>query len=148
MYHGKPVWVLTADASRAKIWAARTPSSPLELVREMESPEGRMHDRDLTSDLPGRAFDGSGSGRHIMEQEVGPKKEAAIRFSHKVADVLAEACRQSSFGRIYLAAAPSFLGLLRDSCKETLKQCDVIEVDKGYVTMAASELRSRLPEYL
>jgi len=148
MYQGKPIWVLTADASRAKIWAAPTPSSPLELVREMESPEGRMHERDLTSDLPGRAFDSSGSGRHTMEQEVSPKKEAAIRFSHELAGALAEACKQSAFGKIYLAAAPSFLGLLRGCCKEILKQCDVVEVDKDYATMAAGELRSHLPEYL
>jgi len=87
MYQGKPIWVLAADASRAKIWAASTPSSSLELVHEIESPEGRMHERDLTSDLPGRAFD-------------------------------------------------------------SLKQCDVIEVDKNYAAMAANELRVRLPEYL
>lgn len=148
MYQGKSIWVLAADASRAKIWMASTPSSPLELVREMESPEGRMHERDLTSDFPGRAFDSSGSGRHAMEQEVGPKKAAAIRFSHELAGVLAQACNQSVFNKIYLAAAPSFLGLLRDCCKETLKQCDVIEVDKDYAAMEACELRSRLPEYL
>jgi len=148
MYHGKPIWVLTADASRAKIWTASTPSSPLELIREMESPEGRMHERDLTSDLPGRAFDSSGSGRHTMEQEVGPKKEAAIRFSHELAAVLAQACNQSAFDKIYLVAAPSFLGLLRDCCKGTLKSYDVVEVDKDYAAMGASELRSHLPEYL
>ncbi len=148
MYQGKSIWVLAADASRAKIWAASTPSSPLELVREMASPEGRMHERDLTSDLPGRAFDSSGTGRHAMEQEVGPKKEAAIRFSRELADVLTQAYNQSAFNKIYLTAAPSFLGLLRGCCKETLKQCDVIEVDKDYTAMATSELRSRLPEYL
>ncbi len=148
MYHGKSIWVVTADAGRVKIWTVRTPSSPLELVREMESPEGRMHERDLTSDLPGRVFDSKGSGRHAMEQEVSPKKEAAIRFSHELAAVLAEAHNHSAFDKIYLAAAPSFLGLLRDCCKETLKQCDVIELDKDYVALAASELRSRLPEYL
>jgi len=148
MYQGKPIWVLAADASRAKIWAASTPSSSLELVHEIESPEGRMHERDLTSDLPGRAFDSSGSGRHVMEQEVSPKKEAAVRFSHELAGVLAKAYKQSVFGKIYLAAAPSFLGLLRVCCKDALKQCDVIEVDKNYAAMAANELRVRLPEYL
>jgi len=148
MYQGKPIWILAADASRAKIWMASTPSSPLELIHEMASPEGRMHERDLTSDLPGRAFDSSGTGRHTMEQEVGPKKEAVIRFSHELAVVLAQACNRSAFNKLYLMAAPSFLGLLRNCCKETLKQCNVIEVDKDYAAMEACELRSRLPEYL
>jgi len=148
MYQGRPIWVLAADAARAKIWAASTPSSTLELVREIESPEGRMHDRDLTSDLPGRAFDGTGSGRHSMEQEVDPKKEAAIRFSRELAHVLAYAVDRASFDRIYLAAPPAFLGMLRDDCKNTLKQCDVVEVSKDYTAMAGGELRAHLPDYL
>ncbi len=148
MYRGNPIWVVTANASRARIWAADKPASGLSLVREMEAPEARMHERELTTDLPGRAFDSGGQGRHAMEQEVSPKEEAARRFARELGEQLAEAAREGAFDKLYLIAAPSFLGMLREHAREGLNGREIVEVDKDYTTLEGQELRQRLPEYL
>ena len=152
MYRGNPIWVVTANASRARIWTAEKPAAPLRPVREMDAPEARMHERELTTDLPGRAFDSKGQGRHVMEQEVGPKQAAARRFAKDLAQTLAAEARRQAFDKLYLIAAPSFLGLLREELREearaALNGAEVVEVDKDYTALEAAGLRERLPEYL
>ncbi len=148
MYRGQPIWIVTANASRARIWAAETPAAPLHLVRELEAPEARMHERELTSDLPGRAFDSMGQGRHAMEQEVGPKQAAAQRFARQLTETLAAGARRPGFDKLYLLAAPSFLGLLREQARDKLNGCEVVEMDRDYTSLDGEELRKRLPEYL
>ena len=49
----KPTYILVADNVRARIFTAAAPASPLEEIEALAHAEGRLHDRDITSDLPG-----------------------------------------------------------------------------------------------
>ena len=48
----KLTWILVADNTRVRIFSADTPSSPLQEVDDLIHTEGRLHDREMTSDLP------------------------------------------------------------------------------------------------
>ncbi len=146
MYRGKPIRVLAADAGGARLYEAQTPAAALTLLRVFDNPEGKAHERELTSDLPGRAFDSGGQGRHAMEQQVSPKQEAAIRFAGELADALA--AEADRYDKLYLAAPPAFLGLLRQKLNGRLNGKALVEVDKDYAALDARALRERLPEYL
>ncbi len=146
MYHGKPIWVLAANAGQARLWMAASPSAGLEEIRVFENPEARLHERELTSDLPGRAFDSAGEGRHAMEQQVSPKKEIAIRFAHEIARYLIK--NKDAMEKLYVAAAPEFLGLLRQSLNGSLNDGRLVELPKDYSGLDARTLRARLPNYL
>ena len=80
---------------------------------ELVHPESRQHEQELTSDLPGRAFDSGGQGRHAMGTEISPKEQEAITFAKMVSDYLETARVQHSYEKLVLVAAPTFLGLLR-----------------------------------
>ena len=67
-------WIIVADASRARFFEASGSSSDIFETETLTHPEGRLHEQDLTSDLPGRAYDSSGEGRHAMGSSVEPKK--------------------------------------------------------------------------
>jgi protein required for attachment to host cells len=141
-------WVVVADRSVARLLAAATPMGPLEEFEVIEHPEGRMRAQALTSDLPGRAFDSKGRGRHALESEVGPRKHEAIDFARRVAARLAAGRTAGEVERIILVAAPEFLGLLRDALGGEVRKLVVAEYAQNVVSESAADIRRRLPERL
>ncbi len=107
-----------------------------------------MPARELTSDLPGRAFDSAGQGRHIMESEVGPRQQAVIDFSQFLAKRLEKARLHRELQRLVLVAPPDFLGLMRKAMGAELQRLVVLELDRNFVKLSPKELRERLPERL
>ncbi len=144
----KPIWILVANSSRAIVYTAKQPGSELKETCNMEQPAVRMHERDLTADLPGRAFDSGAQGRHAMTQQVEPRQEEAARFARRLGDMLEEACGNGEFGKLYVAASPSFLGLLRRQYSARVTASLATEMVKDLTQMRPDELRKHLPEYL
>ena len=102
-------WIVVADASRARIFSSNGNLSQMQEVETLAQPASRLHEQELTSDLPGRAFDSTGRGRHAMGQTVDPKKQQAIAFAKEIADHLEDERKQQSFEHLILIAAPSML---------------------------------------
>lgn len=144
----RPIWVLAANSSKAFIYQAKTPAAPLEEAHVFEHEPARKHTRELTSDLPGRAFDSSGEGRHIMEQPVDPKREEAIRFAKKLADFLNKSLQEQSYSMLLIAAAPAFLGLLRSHFSTPLQKAVELELNKDLTDMPAARIREKFPQFL
>lgn len=142
------IWVVVADSSRARILAAKKANGVLSEIRCIEHPEGRMHAQELTSDLPGRAFDSGGQGRHAMSGEVGPKKHEMIRFAKEIAAVLEAGLGERSFGKLYLMAPPAVLGQLRSEFSPSLANLLADTMDKNLAGHKIEEIRRYLPEYL
>ena len=141
-------WILVADSSAARIFGTGEPTGPMTELEAMTHPEGRMSAHELTSDLPGRAFDSAGQGRHILESEVGPRQQAVIDFAHFLAKRLEKARVQRELQRLVLVAPPDFLGLLRKAIGAELQKLVVLELDRNLVKLPPKELRARLPERL
>jgi protein required for attachment to host cells len=144
----KSTWILVADSSRARIFTADTPSSPLEEIEDFSHSEGRLHDREMTSDLPGKIRSEGGVGGHAFEQPTDPKKHEADNFAHRVAQYLEEAHNANRFKQLLIVAAPSFLGLLRNHLPEQIKKLVRFELDKDITTHSAADIRQHLPQYL
>jgi len=142
------IWVVVADSSRARILTVKKPEMVLSEITLLEHPEGRLHEQELTSDLPGRAFDSGGQGRHVMGTPVDPKKQEAIKFAKLVADHLEAGRVNGSFSRLYVIAAPAFLGQLRDHLSTSLKQIVQGTIDKNLVAQDEKVIREQLPDYL
>ncbi len=143
----KLTWILVADSTRARIFTADTPSSPLEEIEDFSHAEGRLHDREITSDLPGR-IKSVGGGGHAFEQPTDPKKHEADNFSHHVAQFLEDAHNTNRFEQLLIVAPPTFLGLLRNQLPEPIKRLVCFELDKEITRQSAAEIRQHLPEYL
>lgn len=141
-------WIVVADSSRCRIFASDKPAGPLEEIETLAHPEGRLHERDLASDRPGRAFDSKGKGRHAMSSEVGVKKHEAIVFAVRIAERLERGRGKEAFDRLVLVAPPSFLGLLRERLKRPLRARVAREVGKNMALLKARALRARLPKRL
>jgi len=141
-------WVLVADSSRARLFRAEGADNRLVEVEDMAHPEGRLHETQLTSDLPGRTFDRFGQGHHAMEEDTPPKRHEAIQFAKRIGARIETARVQGQFTRLALAADPRFLGILRDNLtKESLKLA-TIQIDKNLVQLPLEQITSHLPARL
>ena len=143
----KSTWILVADSTRTRIFTADTPSSPLEEIEDFSHTEGRLHDREMTSDLPGK-IKSVGGGGHAFEQPTDPKKHETDIFAHHVAQYLEEANNAGRFEQLLIIAAPAFLGFLRSNLSEQVKKRVCFELDKDITLLSATDIRQHLPEYL
>ncbi|WP_411727276.1 host attachment protein, partial [Methyloglobulus sp.] len=106
-----------------------------------------LHDREMTTDLPGRIKSADGSG-HAFEQPTDPKKHEADNFAHQLAKHLEAGYNANKFEQLLIIAEPSFLGLLRHCLPDNIKKHISFELDKNITTQSAADIRKHLPDYL
>ncbi|MBK1644279.1 Host attachment protein [Thiocapsa imhoffii] len=140
-------WILAADNSRARIFTATKATDPLYEIHTLAFPEGRLHEGDLTTDKGGRGHD-SIRGAHGIDTEGAHRQENAERFASLICDTLETGRNKGAFQKLYVIAAPAFLGLLRKHQSPPLKQLVAGEIDKNLTTQPPASIRQSLPDFL
>ncbi|WP_295384093.1 host attachment protein [uncultured Thiodictyon sp.] len=141
-------WILVADKSRARIFAADKAASPLHEVRTLTSPEARLHEGDLVSDRAGQDRNPSVIGHGLNSENRPHKHDIAERFAAQVCEALEDARNQGLFRKLYVIAAPAFLGMLRHHQSPTLRQLIAAEIDKSLAGLDPAAIRKALPDIL
>jgi protein required for attachment to host cells len=136
-------WVVVADRSRARIFSVETPRGPLTELEDLVHPESRIHDRDLTSDRPGRSSD-----NHVLGTAHRASDQQAHEFAREITDRLENGRVGAQFERLVVVAAPDVLGLLRKSMNGPLAKTVCHEVLKNLTQQRPVDIRKLLPEYL
>ena len=142
------VWIIVADAGHARVFLAEQPNSELVEIQTLTCPEARLHEGDMVSDSPGRERDASGSGSHDMGHASDAKQGAAIRFAERVSEVIEAGRIAGRFNRLYVIAAPAFLGIMRKHYSSATSQLIAAEIDKNLTTHDVIEIRKQLPKQL
>jgi len=144
----KTTWVLVADSSRARVFEATTARGEINEIDTFVHTQSRLREQDLTTDLPGRAFDSHGQGRHAMGAKRSPKQQEQQNFASQLDDYLDRARRQNRYDQLVIAAPPEFLGLIRAGLSNPTAKLVTTFVDKDLTREAPSHIRTYLPEYL
>lgn len=144
----KPTVIVVADSTRARIFTADSAHSPLIEIETMAHPEGRLHDRDITSDLPGKDSGAGGSGGHAYQSKTDPKKHELSEFAKRVAVHLDDARNANKLSNLLIVAEASFLGELRMHLSKATNEKVVLELNKNLVHHSAEDIRKHLPEFL
>ena len=141
-------WIVVAHEAGARFFEHQSRGEGLELVEEIEHPDGRARDRDMASDRPGRSFRKSSGdpSRASMGQSEGPHDRAVSDFARALADKLKDARMQNRYKRLVLVAPPRFLGLLRSSLDGPTAQLVMVSLDKDFAASKKSELVERIGE--
>ena len=148
MDHNKcKVWVVVADASRARLYRAETPRGPLVELADAVHSAARLQDHELLSDRAGRAVDTQGHHRHGMEATTDPHDQEAQRFAHELAERLHVHHNAHDFDGLVLVAPPRFLGLLRGALDEQVAKQVLASLDLDLTRIyTAAEVQSHLPD--
>ena len=140
-------WVVVADTSRARIFAAEKPASDLAEIDDMTHPEARLHESDLIADRPGSGRN-HGSGSFSMGESGVYKDSEAAKFAHEVCERVEAGRIHGQFQKLYVIAAPQFLGLLRKHQSSATRQMVAAEISKNLSASDAKSIRAHLPQYL
>jgi len=137
--------ILVADAGRARLFASKG-AEPWTLLDQREHPEVRSERGSLASDQPGRTQERMASGRRSSMEPPTPLKQAeAEKFAAEVAASIERASTEGEYDRVVIAAAPRFLGSLRQHLSDSLtKRHQVITIDKDLSTLTDVELPARI----
>ena len=137
-------WLLVANRTRARILEIKSErDQPIERAA-FANPSGRAHERDLDSDAAGR-FYGKGEwdqGHSATASESLGEHETDL-FAIDLREFLDHARSEQRFERLWLIAAPAFLGQLRSAFSKPLRQRVELELDKDLTTDRPGEILRR-----
>lgn len=135
-------WVIAAESSRARIFAAENRVGPLNELEDLAHAESRARDQELVSDKAGRGFDGVVEGRHGMEKQSDAKHHEAVVFARRIAERIESGRSRGEFAQLVLIAAPEFLGILRQQLSNHASRMISKTVDKNLVQRQEGEIRA------
>ncbi len=83
-----------------------------------------------------------------MDYDVEPKRQEALVFAKELSEKLRSGRTQGKYNKLYIAAAPGFLGLLREKLDSHTSQLVAAEVNKDLTLLDPIDIRRHLPERL
>lgn len=140
----REAWIVVADDAYARIFRLHKQKS-IEEVETLVHPESRLKESELVSDRPGRSFESNTVARRSIGQTNSPKKQEAINFAKFVANYLNDAAATGRCVKFYLAASPSFLGLLRQELSKTTSKLIESEINKQITHLEKEEICEFFP---
>jgi protein required for attachment to host cells len=129
-------WIVAADASRARILQVADRERLVE-VEDLVNPEGRLQDRELTTDANPRLH---GPGGLSAREEPSAVQHTVEMFSKRIGDYLEKARTDQRYDQLVLVAPPKFLGLMRKELGTEVEKLVVDELDKDLSWLNAREI--------
>jgi len=146
---GKAIWIVVADAGHARILSpAPDDKGPLEERGHLENDAARVEDHDALSDRAGHVTQGPGGIGHAFEPRVSHGEHVAETFAKIVCARLDKARIAGEVSKIYLLAAPQFLGLMRKNLDKDTHRLVAEEFATDLVQHSAVDIRKALPALL
>jgi protein required for attachment to host cells len=142
------IFVVVADAGRARIFSAIDKAAPLTETKDLVNTATRLRDQDLIADGHGSGVDSAGHGKHTMGHENDAHKHQASEFSRQLADEIEKERGTGALLRIYIIAPPAFLGLIRSELTKASSELVEETIDKDLVQHSIDDIRSHLPKLL
>lgn len=137
-------WVVVADAARARVFDVDGKTKAIVEVMDLSHSASLQHASEMASDAPGMSSVKGMPSKFGMEEIVSPKEEEAIRFANQVAEALRRGL--ADYERLYLIAAPHFLGLLRKDLDKAVQAKVIKEIDKDLTKHTVEDIHAHLPE--
>lgn len=146
----KDTWIVVANGTQARFF--RLDKLRLVEMEAMIHPESRMREHEYVEQKPGATHQGGGTGNpgighgiYSTEQQTPPKKVEAINFAKEVAARLDNVRSKGKLERLYVAASPAFLGLLRQELDQRTTHLVAAEVAKDITHLRAEEILPYFP---
>lgn len=139
----KESWIIVANSSVARIY--KLEKMHLEEIDTLIHPASRMHNRDLVGDKPGRDFESMGTLRHSLEPHHTPHEQELRLFAKELAQYLEAARNRNAIEKLYLAASPIMLGLVRESLDASTAKLISGEINKDLTQLKPEEITGHFP---
>lgn len=139
-------WLLIFDAAQMRIYDYdKREKNYIPLIKEIQRPENKLRDFDITSDKPGR-FRAKGTGISAYEQESDPKRVNFERFAQEINKVLVKCLNSNNYEKLIIVAAPRMLGLLLQNIDKQVKKTIIHQIEKNVVQFPDKKLMGYVKE--
>jgi protein required for attachment to host cells len=131
-------WIVAADSSRARVLQVADRERLVE-IESLLNPDGRLQDRELTTDANPRLH---GPGGQSAREEPSAVEHTVEMFSKRIGDYLEKARTDHRYDRLYLVAPPKFLGMMRKELGKEVEKLVLEEVPKDLSWFSQRDLES------
>lgn len=149
-------WIVSANASRARIFEQENASSGLQEVQDMvnEAARLRMTELDFETDKYGPTSGtksihntGGATPNKQYEPATTPDQRQAELFARDLTKFLLDAHREGRFDQLALVISPKFLGAVRKLLDQELESAVKLEIDKDYTQFDGKQLLEQLRQH-
>ena len=137
-------WILSANRSSASLFESDWPGTLMRRLQDIPHPQGRMQNKDIDTDKPGRVFDSIGQGRHSTSPKQEPTEHIAQQFALNLAEILNRGRLTHAYDKLILVAEPKFLGILRAALDKNTAGLITQSVNKELVDVKEKDLAEYL----
>lgn len=145
------IWIVTANAGRARIFSAASARAPVEEINDMINDVARLHTAAIDTDklgqvAAGKSTQGTGAATpgSAYQPAQTPLQHETERFARSLAATLLQGHRDGRYGQLVLTASPAFLGTLRPLLDPQLTPLLRAEIDKDLTQASPAQLREQL----
>ena len=138
-------WLLVADGFRGRLFLVDKKADVLVEIMDYLNPQGRLSEKELASDSPGRTFDSKGQGRHVIQENKVKKEQAKEQFAHKLAKYLNDKQKEKQFNRLIIVAPSKFMGYIN---KKINCDCTITKIVKDMTSLSSTEIFDSLRDDL
>lgn len=135
-------WVLVASRVGARIVLRE--GDAWSLLEEISNDAGRLRNREIDSDRPGRTFSRTTAARHALAPAESSHDLVAERFAGQLADHLRHARTEGKLSQLVLVAEPRLLGMLRSALDPVTSLCVIGSVAKDLHDVRLEDLPGHL----
>lgn len=148
-------WIVSANASRARIFSQTHASEPLQEINDMVNEAARLRMVENT-ETDKRGPTAAGKSMHNVgaatpnkayEPPQTPDKHEAELFARDIASFLMQGHQEGRFQRLSLVVSPQFLGMLRKLLDPQLESAVNLEINKDYTHFGAGQLREQIQSH-
>ncbi len=137
------IWVIVLDSNSCKILNYLKKDKKFESIKQLNHPENKLPDRELTSDKPGH-YKSSHSTHGAYAQPSDPKEIKIDKFAREVANNLEEGRNHQSYQKLIIIAAPHMNGLLQKHINKHVKKLIYHNIEKDLMHQTDQELLSTI----
>lgn len=132
------IWATVIDSTCCRIFELNN-IKHISLVKELNHPENRRRDAEITSDKPGR-YQAGNAGHGAYSQETDPKEILLDNFSREIANELDSGRVQHAYQRLIIIAPPHMSGLLSKHLNKHVDQLVSHRITKDVMHLTEHEL--------
>ena len=141
----KETWIVVANSTHARFFKLDSHYKLVEMPGLVHV-ESRMHEGDVLEEKTGKNLSARwGSALYPTERQHTPKKVEAMTFAKQVADHIENARATGQIQKLFVAASPSFLGLLRQELSQQTLNLLQEEVPKDITLLNPENIRDYFP---
>lgn len=139
-------WVLNSNTNACRLYQYSKKPLQLSLLKEIQHPENRLRDIELTSDKPGH-YQAGGHTHGAFSQETDPKEIKIDSFSREIAKELNDGRNNNAYAQLIIIAAPHMSGLLLQHMNKHVKELISHSIKKDMYHLSQHELLAFLQEH-